>query len=181
MRNFYRVVPALVAASLAFWTMPGAAIAQQATGGGTIIEGNFGGDPKNLNPLLVSDTASARISGFLFTGLIGVDPKTGALAPGVQGGLADKWEISSDGLTYTVHMKKNYKWSDGKPVTAADYKFAYDAIASGKVDSPLTGDVQDHIQSVTAPDNYTVVVTFKAQNCKALSDIANITPLPSQS
>ncbi len=179
MRKFYRIVPALVAAALALWSMPAAAIAQT-NGGGIIIEGNFGGDPKNLNPLLVSDTASQRVVGFLFTSLIGVDPKTGSFAQGVQGALADKWEVSSDGLTYTIHLKKTYKWSDGQPVTAKDYKFSYDAIVSGKVDSPLTGDTQDQIQSVTAPDDYTVIVTFKAANCKALSFIANITPLPAQ-
>jgi len=162
---------------------PTATISTKAQGnggsGGVIIEGNFSGDVKNLNPLLTSDTASQRIVGFLFPALIGVDPKTANWVPGrYPGAVTDTMDISKDGLVYTFKLRKDFKWSDGQPVTAKDFKFAYDAVVSGKVDSPLTGPVQDRIASVTAPDDYTLVVTFKAQSCTALADIGFITPVP---
>ncbi len=107
-----------------------------------------------------------------------MEPKSGNFAPDQPGGLAKTWDISKDGLTYTFHLKNTYKWTDGQPVTAKDYKFSYDAVVGGKIKSPLSGQTQERIDSVTAPDDYTVVVKFKEQSCTALSDVANIFPVP---
>lgn len=49
-------------------------------------------------------------------------------------GLAEKWEISDDGLTYTFHIDKRAKFSDGKPVTAEDVAFAYHVLLDPKYD-----------------------------------------------
>lgn len=179
LRKSYRIL--MIVAAVVFIlsaAAPTSSKAQQTDSGGVIIEANAGGDPKNLNPLLTSDTSSQRIIGFLFPALINVDPKAGNYAPNVPGGLAKKWEISEDGLTYTFHLRNDWKWSDGQPITAKDYKFSYDAVVSGKVDSPLTGNTQDRIASVETPDDYTVVVKFKSQSCTALADISNVVPLP---
>ncbi|MFD2170834.1 peptide ABC transporter substrate-binding protein [Tumebacillus lipolyticus] len=40
-------------------------------------------------------------------------------------GLAEKWEISKDGLTYTFHLRDNIKWSNGDPVTAQDFEYSW--------------------------------------------------------
>jgi len=154
--------------------------AQDAQQGGTIIEGNFGGDPKNLNPLLGNDTASQRVFGFLYPGLIGVDPKSGNFAQGAPFSLAKTWEASADGLTFTFHLRNDFKWSDGKPVTAKDYKFSYDALTdtNAKIDSALSGQILD-LESVTAPDDYTVVIKLKApQSCTTFNEIGYIYPIP---
>ena len=50
----------------------------------------------------------------LFEGLVTEDPKDLHPIPG----LADRWEISADGLVYTFHLRANAKWSDGTPITA---------------------------------------------------------------
>jgi peptide/nickel transport system substrate-binding protein len=177
MRKFYKWLPFVIALVLVFTSTGVNTQAQDS--GGVVIEGNFGGDPKNFNPLILNDTASQRVAGFLFPSLINVDPKTGNWMPGAPGGLTEKWDISEDGLTYTFHLRKNaYKWSDGKPVTAKDYKFAYDAVVSGKVNSALTGQTQERIASVEAPDDWTVVVKFKDASCTALSDVGFITVVP---
>ena len=39
--------------------------------------------------------------------------------------MAEKWEVSKDGLTYTFHLRKDAKWSDGKPVKAGDFEYAW--------------------------------------------------------
>jgi len=176
MRKFTKWLPILIAAVLVFGAAGARTQAQDS--GGVIIEGNFGGDPKNLNPLIGNDTSSQRVFAFLFPGLVGVDPKTGDWAQGAPGAVAKTWEVSKDGLTYTFHLRNDFKWTDGKPVTAQDYKFAYDTVVSGKIDSPLTGQTQERIESVTAPDDSTVVIKFKAQSCTALSDLGFITMVP---
>jgi len=148
--------------------------------GGVIIEGNFGGDPKNLNPLIGNDVASQRVYGFLFPALIGVDPQKGVFAQGVPGGMAKSWDVSADGLTFTFHLKNTYKWSDGQPVTAKDYKFSYDALTdtNAKIDSAISGQIVD-IESVTVPDDYTVVIKLKApQSCTSFNEIAYVIPIP---
>ncbi len=97
------------------------AIAQQnCCQSGTIIEGNFGGDVKTMNPLLVSDTASQRVIGLMNIGLIGVDPKTGTLAENQPGALAKTWDVSADGKTYTFHLRDDLVCSVGTPNTTPD-------------------------------------------------------------
>jgi len=154
--------------------------AQAPDQGGVIIEGNFGGDVKNLNPLISSDTASQRVYGFLFPSLVGVNPDTGGWATkGMhEGDVAEGWDVSKDGLTYTFHLRKDFKWSDGTPLTAKDFLYAYQATVSGKVDAPLQGQTQERIASEEAPDDYTLVVHFKTASCTALADISFITPVP---
>ena len=46
----------------------------------------------------------------------------------MQPDLAESWDISGDGLTYTFHLRQNVTWHDGEPFTADDVLFTYDAI-----------------------------------------------------
>jgi peptide/nickel transport system substrate-binding protein len=73
--------------------------------------------------------------------------------------LAESWEISSDGLTYTFHLVRNATWHDGVKFTSADVKFSFEEIIykyhpSGKVFLKQL----DHIET---PDDYTVVFKMK--------------------
>jgi len=155
-----------------------ASLAQTPGEGGIIIEGNFGGDPANLNPLLLNDTASARVAGFLFPGLIGLNPDTGNFEKGREDALVYDWEISEDGLTYTFKMRTDWTWTDGTPITSKDYQYSWDAIKSGTLQSPYNYLATDVIESVETPDDETIVVTFKNLSCTALSD-ASLPLVPS--
>lgn len=149
--------------------------------GGIIIEGNFGGDPASFSPITGSDTASQRISGFLYPGFIGVDPATALFEKGRADALATDWTISEDGLTYTFTLRDNWTWTDGTPITSADILYTWQAAqaaAEGVVDSPLSFLV-DSIASVEAPDANTVVVTMTDNNCAALNNIGSLVPVPS--
>ncbi|HEV7214209.1 MAG TPA: ABC transporter substrate-binding protein, partial [Chloroflexota bacterium] len=99
-------------------------------GGNKVIYGNTA-DIKIMNPFLSTDTYSALIDGFIFEGLVKADPDTGAPIPS----LAEKWDISADGLTYTFHIRKGVSWSDGQPFTADDAKFTFDTIMDPKTDT----------------------------------------------
>lgn len=72
--------------------------------------------------------------------------------------LATSWSMSSDSLTWTLKLRHGVKWSDGKPFTSADVKYTMDTdISSGLKFATIL----DGITSVTAPDDYTVVVKTK--------------------
>lgn len=71
------------------------------------------------DPGLTSETFAAPIIGNTFEGLVRFN-KDGAVEPA----MAESWEISDDGLTYTFHLR-DAKWSDGKPVTAGDFVYAW--------------------------------------------------------
>jgi peptide/nickel transport system substrate-binding protein len=68
--------------------------------------------------------------------------------------------VSADGLTITINLIEDANWSDGEPVTSADFVFTHDMIMddANVVDSKYP---HDYLVSVEAPDDYTVVMTFE--------------------
>lgn len=78
---------------------------------------NNGAEPETLDPALTTGVPENRLVGALFEGLVAQHPKTLEPVPGV----AERWEISADKKTYTFHLRKNAKWSDGQTVTAHDF------------------------------------------------------------
>ena len=75
-------------------------------------------EPPNLDSSLTADQISGFVLGHVMEGLLRLD-ENNLLAPGV----AEKWEIRSDGATFW--LRADAKWSDGKPVTAHDFVFAW--------------------------------------------------------
>ncbi len=156
----------------------GGVIAQQ---GGILIGTNFGGDPTNMNPLISNNTVELALNEFLFPSLYNFDPETRAPMKGGRNdqdnGLALDWTISDDGLTYTFTLRDDVTWNDGTPVTAHDYKFTFDALASGETSSPRT-DVLQTVESVDAVDDTTLVVTLKLASCRVIEELDDFGILP---
>ncbi len=75
-----------------------------------------GAEPETLDPAIITGQPEGRIVNALFEGLCAFD-KTGKAVPGV----AERWEISEDGKSYTFHLRADARWSDGTPVTAHDF------------------------------------------------------------
>ena len=80
-----------------------------------------GAEPQSLDPALLTGQADMRVAQGLFEGLTRFDPKTGRAIPG----LAERWEISPDGCTYTFHLRTNLVWSTGEPITADDVVYSW--------------------------------------------------------
>ena len=80
-----------------------------------------GAEPQSLDPALLTGQADMRVESGIFEGLTQFDPKTGGGIPG----LADHWEISPDGCTYTFHLRTNLLWSTGEPITADDVVYSW--------------------------------------------------------
>ena len=89
------------------------------TATGKTLHMHNGGDPQSLDPHKVSGDWENRIVGDLFEGLVTEDRQASPVP-----GMAERWEVSSDGRTYTFHLR-DAKWSDGEPVTAHDFVFAF--------------------------------------------------------
>jgi len=79
-----------------------------------------GGDPSSLDPHKVSGDWENRIVGDIFEGLVTEDAQAEPIP-----GMATDWEVSDDGLTYTFNLREGAVWSDGEPVTADDFVFAF--------------------------------------------------------
>lgn len=85
----------------------------------TVIVSN-GAEPKSIDPGLADESAGIELAHNCFEGLTAYAART--LAP--EPGMAERWELSPDGLTYTFHLR-NAVWSDGRPVTAHDFVYAW--------------------------------------------------------
>ncbi|MDE2232148.1 MAG: ABC transporter substrate-binding protein [Candidatus Omnitrophica bacterium] len=78
-------------------------------------------DPKTFNEIVSTDANSAAMTSLIFEGLTTADPYTLKVVPQ----LARSWTISPDGLTWTFHLRKDVRWSDGVPFSADDVVFTF--------------------------------------------------------
>jgi len=92
----------------------------EATEKGVLIRGNGASEPESLDPHLATSVGAGKLLINLFEGLTRLHPET--LAP--EPAMAESWEVSPDGLTLTFRLR-DAVWSDGKPVTAGDFAFAF--------------------------------------------------------
>ncbi len=147
-----------------------------------------GGDPASLDPHKVSGDWENRIVGDLFEGLVQHDIDANPIP-----GQAASWKISDDGMTYTFHLRDDIKWSDGKPVTAGDFEFAFrrimdPATASGyaylqypikNAEAINSGKIKDLTQlGVKAVDDKTFEITLEAPTAFFITALTHYTAYP---
>ncbi len=92
---------------------------------------DLGADVPTLDPQMGEDIQSARVAYDLFEGLTSQDQKNHVVP-----GLAERWEISPDGKTYTFYLRPSLKFSDGSPIAATDVVYSYQRLADPKTGSP---------------------------------------------
>ena len=83
---------------------------------------NNGTEVSTLDPATVTGVPEGRVLRAIFEGLVIKHPRTLAPEPGV----AESWEVSEDGLTYTFHLRSDALWSDGHPVTSEDFLYSFE-------------------------------------------------------
>jgi len=87
-----------------------------------VLTYNLGTEPKTLDPAKASGKPEMTVLAALFDGLVRYNENNKI----VKGsGMALDWTVSPDGLTYTFKLRQNAKWSNGDPVTADDFEFAW--------------------------------------------------------
>jgi oligopeptide transport system substrate-binding protein len=89
-------------------------------------------EPPSLDPALASDTTSGWIIDHLFEGLYTKNQKGEPVL-----GAASDVKVSDDGKTYTFTIREDAKWSDGDPVTAQDFEYAWKRVLDPKTGSPF--------------------------------------------
>lgn len=80
-----------------------------------------GTEPKSLDPHIATGDPEHRVLEAIFEGLARLDSRSLEPVPGV----AESWDISADGKTYVFHLRAGARWSDGHPVTAHDFTYAW--------------------------------------------------------
>ncbi len=90
-----------------------------ATGEDDYLVWNIAVDPQTWDPTLNSANDGGQIINNMFEGL------TRETKEGIIPGVAENWDISEDGKTYTFHLRKGLKWSDGQPLTAKDFEYSW--------------------------------------------------------
>lgn len=136
--------------------------------------GNYS-EPSDLDPQTTIGEPESHIFNALFEGLVSMDPKDLHPVPGV----AERWEISPDGRTYTFHLRHNARWSNGEGVTARDFTESYRRMLSPALGAQYAELFFNHVQVVNAkefydgtlrdfsqvgfaaPDPYTLVISLK--------------------
>lgn len=78
-------------------------------------------DPKSFNDIIAKETSTTLVTNHIFEGLT----MTNAFTTKVEPHLAERWEVSEDGLTWTFHLRQDVLWSDGQPFTADDVVFTF--------------------------------------------------------
>lgn len=127
----------------------------------TFVESSIG-DASYLNPVLASDNASSTINGLVFNGLVKYNDQIQMI-----GDLAEKWEISKDGLVFLFHLRKNVRWHDGQPFTSEDVLYTYERLIDPEVKTPFASSY-DKVKKVEIVDAYTIRITYKEPFVPAL-------------
>jgi oligopeptide transport system substrate-binding protein len=109
---------------------------------------NNGVEPNSLDPGQEQYDYEGAIGASISEALLKIKPDLSDAAPAT----ASSYNVSSDGLTWTFHIRSNAKWSDGKPVTGADFVYAWQRILDPRLAAPYADPFFDG--AVKGADNY---------------------------
>jgi peptide/nickel transport system substrate-binding protein len=138
-------------------TTANAACEEEPVAGGTLVYSRQL-ETVTLNPREIKNgNGDIFAQEMIFNGIVRNDPNgTDKVVPG----LAESWDISKDGLTYTFHLRKGLKYSDGTPLTSADIAWNLEQFADPEVNISLAG-VAAGMESVKATNADTVVIKLE--------------------
>jgi len=131
----------------------------------------LGNDPTTLDPALAEDVDSAVYIVEIFSGLVTLNHDLQVVPD-----LAEKWDVSDDGKTYTFHLRKGAKFHDGREVKAADFQYSFERALDPKAGSLVAenylGDIvgakemldgnSKRLQGLKVVDDYTLQLTIDA-------------------
>ena len=134
------------------------------TTGGTMVM-SLGAEPVNLNPNGNYDANLGWIAQNLFNRLIKMNSMQQILPD-----LAASYEVSDDGLSYAFHLRGGVQFHDGAAMTSDDVKFTFEYI---KEKQTHKGYIMDKVESITCPDELTVVFNMSAVDASFLHNMAD--------
>src|SRR5258705_4735717 len=177
------ITAGILAGGFVFWrstATPGAGapaitVSDVPSRGGQIVTSGRAG-PRTFNRLVGQEQSSQVLSMLTQGRLVRVNYATFEVEPW----LAEEWEISANGLTYTFHIRSSGTWSDGVPFTSDDVLFSVRAIFDPMSESFIadTLKVEGMPLTASAPDASTVVITFPAPSGPGLRLLDSLWVLP---
>ena len=118
---------------------------------GKILTIEMGPEVESIDPALNTTNDGANYLTYLFDNLLRTD-KDGKVVPS----LAQKYEVSDDGLTWTFHLRDGLKWSDGSDFTANDFVYSWQRMVDPDVAAPyaetVLGMVEGYDEAIGKPD-----------------------------
>jgi peptide/nickel transport system substrate-binding protein len=138
--------------------------------GDTLVEASIG-NVSSLIPNITNDVSSREVGDLMYNGLVTLGRELEIVPE-----LAKSWQFSKDCLTLDFELHDKVRWHDGRPFTAADVVFTYDAMLHPKTPSSYKADF-DAVDRVEATGSHTVRVTYKRPYARALLSWA-MTMLP---
>lgn len=123
---------------------------------------------ETLHPFNTRLSRAQAVSYHVNEGLTKFDPDF-KIVPG----LAERWQVSGDNLTYTFDLRRSVQWHDGQPFTARDVKFTFDAATAADSKSAAKGVLTTYVGALDTPDDSRVVITLKKPYSPLLSTLAD--------
>jgi peptide/nickel transport system substrate-binding protein len=128
-------------------------------------------DLDSMNPFVAVEAPAYTVFYSTYDLLVNLSQQDLSPSPG----LAESWEQSSDGLTWTFHLRQDATWHDGQPVTANDVEYTYDRILNDENASAFY-DYISLIDSMEVVDDYTIEITTTEPTLQLLTAIVFILP-----
>ena len=145
-------------AAIALAAVPAAAVPQAQAADPVVFTVGMLSDVDSLNPFTGVLAESYEIFQLQYATLM--QPSSADFTPAP--GLAESWEESADGKTWTYTLRPDLVWSDGTPLTAGDVAYTFNRILEGRYEQRNYGNYVRNITSVEATDDRTVVMTVRA-------------------
>lgn len=144
-----------------------------APNGGTFLY-NLGSEPTTLNPITSEDAYAGTVHKFVVDTLMYRDSMTYEFKPA----LAEKYEISKDGLVFTFTIRKGVVFHDGKPLTTEDVKFSFDVIFDPTYNAARLRSYYEGISKAELIDSYTIKFTAKEKYFGNFESLALLSIVP---
>lgn len=138
--------------------------------GGT-LNYNFSAEPESLHPIMAGDVYEQNFAAYVHDAMCVNNMETYELEPR----LAEKWETSKDGLTFTFFLRKDAYFHNGENVTAEDVKFSFEAIREPKHQALNLMPYFEKFSKVEVVDKYTVRFTASEKYFKNLDVLCSYT------
>ena len=134
-----------------------------------VLRVRLGADISGVDPAKIFSIENQTLANQVYSGLVRYAyEKDGAIVPD----LAEKWDLSADGKTYTFQLRKGVKWHKGYgDLTAEDVKFSYDRVLDPTVNSRYKGEFK-LVESVEAVGPHTVRIRLKNKYPGFLNKVA---------
>ncbi len=135
---------------------------------------NIGSEPKTLNPVTSQDYYGTLVQNYVLDRMLYRDPDTYEW----RSNIAESYEISPDGMSFTFKIRKNAKFHDGNPVTAHDVKFSVDVIFMDEYGVFSARPYYENVKNSEVINEHTIKFTASEKYFKSLEVLGNLTIVP---